>query len=80
MFLILIFKDNLTPHYSYIIEKQKEMLKKGSTSKDLRMLDSPEYGGMPVPVPIPIENVDKDDGYSKIWVKHFTFINLMHFL
>ena len=39
----------LTPHYSYLIEKQKEMLLKGyATNKDIRILETPEYQAIPM--------------------------------
>lgn len=48
--LMSYFIDDLTPHYSYLIEKQKEMLKMGLTNKDLKILETPEYTGLPVPL------------------------------
>lgn len=47
--LMTFFIDALSPHYSYLIEKQKELLAKGISNKDLKLLETPEYGGLPMP-------------------------------
>ena len=47
--LLILFKKEVEPHYSYLIEKQKEVLKMSSRNQDLRFLQTPEYAGVPVP-------------------------------
>lgn len=46
--LMALFIDDLSPHYSYLIEKQKEIMKRGIYNKDLRVLETPEYTGLPI--------------------------------
>lgn len=52
-----IFIEELTPHYSYLIEKQRELLEEGKLEDDdgvvqrnLRLLDTPEYTGLKAPL------------------------------
>ena len=35
--------NTVAPHYSYLIEKQKEIVQKGLSNKDLKILETPEY-------------------------------------
>jgi len=48
LLVVFISKNDIKPHYSYLIEKQKEMLRKHINNRDLRVLETPEYAGMPI--------------------------------
>lgn len=46
--LMTLMIDKLTPHYSYLIEKQKEIIAASETNgglnqRDMRILETPEY-------------------------------------
>ena len=38
--LAILCKDHLMPHYSYLIAKQQEMVTRGLSNKDMRLLDT----------------------------------------
>ncbi|CDW85558.1 UNKNOWN [Stylonychia lemnae] len=61
--LMTLFIEKLSPHYSYLIEKQREILA-GSDGKsglinqrDMRLLETPEYQGLPMPIQQQSNNV-----------------------